>query len=58
MVGADYALTFEELYAMFAAKKVDPEAMAAAGVQQGIAFFTALIFRSSSAWVYYESEGK
>lgn len=23
-----------------------------------IAFFTALIFRSSSAWVYYESEGK
>ena len=22
-----------------------------------IAFFTALIFRSSSAWVYYESEG-
>ena len=35
VVGADYALTFEELYAMFAAKKVDPEAMAAAGVQQG-----------------------
>ena len=23
-----------------------------------IAIFTALIFRSSSAWVYYESEGK
>lgn len=23
-----------------------------------IAFFTALIFRSSSAWVYYESEGR
>lgn len=35
VVGADYALTFEELYAMFAAKNVDPEAMAAAGVQQG-----------------------
>lgn len=35
VVGADYALTFEELYAMFAAKSVDPEAMAAAGVQQG-----------------------
>ena len=34
-VGADYVLTFEELYAMFAAKNVDPEAMAATGVQQG-----------------------
>lgn len=33
--GADYALTFEELSAMFDAKGVDPEAIAAAGVQQG-----------------------
>ena len=33
--GADYAITFEELAAMFEAKGVDPEAVAAAGVQQG-----------------------
>lgn len=33
--GADYALTFEELRAMFDAKNVDPEAIAATGVQQG-----------------------
>ena len=33
--GADYAITFEELAAMFEAKGVDPEAVAAASVQQG-----------------------
>lgn len=33
--GADYVLTFEELRAMFVAKDVDPETVAATGVQQG-----------------------
>ena len=33
--GADFALTYEELQAMFAAKDVDPEEIAAASVQQG-----------------------
>ncbi|MFQ9447017.1 MAG: [Fe-Fe] hydrogenase large subunit C-terminal domain-containing protein [Christensenellales bacterium] len=34
-VGADYVLTFDELYAMFLAKNIDPEAMASSDVQQG-----------------------
>ena len=34
-VGADYVLTFDELYAMFIAKNIDPEAMASSDVQQG-----------------------
>ena len=34
-VGADFVLTFDELYAMFLAKNIDPEAMASSGVQQG-----------------------
>lgn len=29
-IGADYVLTFDELYAMFEAKHIDPEAMASA----------------------------
>lgn len=33
--GADYAVTFEELQAMFIAKGVDPETVAATNVQQG-----------------------
>ncbi len=33
--GADYALTYEELEAMFAAKGIDPEAISAGDVQQG-----------------------
>ena len=33
--GADYVLTFDELYAMFEAKHIDPEAMASGDVQQG-----------------------
>ncbi|MBP3655852.1 MAG: 4Fe-4S dicluster domain-containing protein [Clostridia bacterium] len=35
LVGADYVITYEELRAMFEAKGVDPEAVAAASVQQG-----------------------
>lgn len=34
-IGADYVLTFDELYAMFEAKHIDPEAMASGDVQQG-----------------------
>ncbi len=33
--GADYAMTFEELEAMFKAKNIDPETIAAFDVQQG-----------------------
>ena len=33
--GADYAITFEELEALFAAKGIDPETVAAGDVQQG-----------------------
>ena len=36
-IGADYAITYEELSAMFEAKGVDVEAIAAANVQQGSA---------------------
>lgn len=38
MQGADYALTYEELQAMFDAKAVDPETIAATDVQQGSVF--------------------
>ena len=36
--GADYALTYEELEAMFIARGVDPEASSAGDVQQGSAY--------------------
>ena len=34
-VGADYVLTFDELYAMFLAKNIDPKLCVSSDVQQG-----------------------